>query len=158
MVANVAAEHEALLPSLLERELILGTLSGSATGSLSDVATLSNPSGAVSGAGLIGHAEHLSGVYETIIMVPLLQFAAVADYTERVDGVLRTQAGNVVVPHAANGNVYVVPADVVLHLTYPEVSAGSWVEHSLNDAEAQSTVMGLFEFRSDEVVAFDPTP
>lgn len=158
MVANVAAEHEALLPSLLEKELVLGTLSGSSTGSLSDVATGSNPTTAVAGTTLIGHAEHVSPTYESLILVPLALFAGAAEHTTMVDGVLRTKAGNIVVPQAADANVYVVPTEVKLHLTYPEVSPGSWAERSVNRAEAQSTVMGLFEFRSDEVVKFDPTP
>lgn len=159
MVANTTLEHEAQLPYLLERELILGSLSGDGTGYLAAEGSASNPTGTVTGASLIGHAESVSPKYESIILVPLSAFAAAAEFAaDDGTGKLRTKLGNIVVPQAADANVYVVPSDIVLHLTWPDVSERSWVERDLNDVEAQSTVMGLFEFRQGEIIKFDPTP
>jgi hypothetical protein len=157
MVTNTRAEHLAKLPDILDDELILGSVSGVTTNSLNTLATGSNPTGAVTGAALVGHAEALA-TYESIIMVPTALFPAAADAAVRDGDVWRTRIGNVLVPQSADANVYVLPAPLTVRLIEPDVSPRSWVQRDLNDVEAQSTIMGLFEFRADEVAKFDPTP
>lgn len=157
MVDNTRAEHLARLPDILDDELILGSISGETANSLSVLATGSNPTGAVTGAALVGHAESLA-TYESIIMVPVSLFAAAVDAAFPDGNVWRTMMGNIIVPQSADANVYVLPAPLTIKLVEPDVSPRSWVERSLNDVEAQSTIMGLFEFRADEVAKFDPTP
>lgn len=157
MVANTRAEHMARLPNILDDELILGSISGVTTNSLATLATGSNPTGSVTGAALVGHAESLA-TYESIIMVPATLWAAASDALWADGSVWRTKMGNVVVPQTADANVYVLPLPLSIRLIEPEVSPRSWVERSLNDVEAQSTLMGMFEFRADEVAKFDPTP
>ena len=158
MVANTRAEHMALLPDILDRELILGSISGVTTNSLATLATGTNPTGAVTGAALVGHAEALVDQYESIILIPSVLFPAAADAAVLDGSVWRTRSGNVIVPQSADANVYALPAPLMVKLIEPDVSPRSWVERSLNDVEAQSTIMGMFEFRADEVVKFDPTP
>lgn len=157
MVDNTRAEHLARLPDILDDELILGSISGETANSLSVLATGSNPTGAVTGAALVGHAESLA-TYESIIMVPVSLFAAAVDAAFPDGNVWRTKMGNIIVPQSADANVYVLPAPLTIKLVEPDVSPRSWVERSLNDVEAQSTIMGLFEFRADEIAKFDPTP
>lgn len=150
---SMTDEHYALLPYLLDVELILGQIRGTADGSLSDLATRDDPSSDLSGSGVVSYAEDLAR-YESIILVPLGAFADISDgVPSREDGVWRTKAGNVVVPHAAGEDVYVVPAPLSIKLVRPEVS--SWVDHSNNTVEATSVVLGLFE-HSPDVFVFDP--
>lgn len=152
-VQSMRDEHYALLPYLLDVELILGQIRGSTTGSLSDLATRDDPSADLSGAGILSYAEDLAR-YDSIIMVPLGAFADIGDgVLTREDGVWRTLTGNAVVPHAAGEDVYVIPAPLVVRLVRPEVF--TWVDHTNNTVEATSTVLGLFEF-SPDVYVFDP--
>lgn len=155
MQANLRAEHEALLPYILERELIAGSTSGVTAQSLDTLATAVEPTATVVGYEILEHAEAQADKYESMILVPLSKFASVADAAVSDGGVLRTAVGNVLVPHAANETVYVVPMPVKLDLAW---TGGPETSHRRlsNTVEAFSTVVGLFEIHNDSLVKFDP--
>lgn len=155
--ANVQAEHRALLPFILENELILGASSGETGQSLAGLSTAVDPGADVRGTDLVGVAESLGGEkYEVIILVPIGLWAGVADGAAfRDGGVWRTAAGNLIAPQAADDDVYVIPAPITLDIKWgngPE----SGVERTHNDVEVHSTFLGLFEIHH-EVVAFTPS-
>lgn len=152
-VVSMADEHEASLPGVVDRELISGSVSGNTAGSLSQTAVLTNPSGSVSGASLVGYAESLAA-WESVIMVPSTLFAGASDVLTLDGSVWRTATGNTVVPHTADTRVYVIPAPVTVLLTTPETS--TWVDRSTNRVDATSTVIGLVQC-SPDVKMFNPS-
>ena len=155
---TVQAEHRALLPYILETELLLGQTSGIEEQSLADLATRENPSGSLSGPGIIGYAEDTSvgQLYESIILVPVGAFASLEGAIHKGDdGVWRSAAGNAVAPHAAGEDVYVVPAPISLDLTWKGGPESPSFVRNRNVREVTSTLIGLFEVHH-EVVVFDP--
>lgn len=155
--ATVQAEHRALLPYILETELLLGQTSGIEEQSLADLATREDPSSSVSGANIIGHAEDTSvgQLYDSIILVPISLFASLEGAIHRDGEVWRTAAGNAVAPHTAGGDVYVVPAPISLDLTWKGGPESPDFVRNRNVREVTSTLIGLFEVHH-EVVVFDP--
>lgn len=157
MRLNVAAEHSALLPYILDTELVLAQTSGETAQSLATIATRVDPSSDLAAVDVIGHAEDVDLPYETIIMVPLGIFQRAADGCVLDGGVWRTKAGNVVLPHSAGQDVYVVPAPITVDLMFGGGGDEHEWEYSRNVQRVQSTIAGLIEI-SDEVFVFDPQP
>lgn len=153
MVNWIGREHDAWLPEHLERELVNGTLSGLTAQSLDSLATAG---GSAAAADLIGVAEKESsdtmhGV-EVIILVPLAEFAEVTRNAgvRWDDGVLRTLAGNIVVPFSSPSNqatAYVVTTAIKVHLgPKNQMIPKNWVDIPTNTEFATSEILGLFEY------------
>ena len=157
MRLNVAREHGALLPYIVDTELILAQTSGHTDQSLATLATRVNPTGALSAVDVIGHAEDVDLPYETIILIPLGIFHRAADGCVFDGSVWRTKAGNAVVPHVAGEDVYVIPAPITIDLMRGGGGDEREWEYSRNVQRVQSTIVGLVEV-SDEVFVFDPQP
>lgn len=156
--ASLQAEHRALLPYLVETELLLGQTSGLEAQSLSDLATRDNPSSSLSGVGILGWAEDHCDFYESIIAVPIGAYASATGAGVWRDGaVWRTHMGNIVVPHAAGQDVYVIPVPIKMDLMWGVGPSGTDTVHTRNIRQIFSTVSGLFEIHAD-VVVFDPQP
>lgn len=157
MRANISAEHDALLPYIVDTELILAQTSGVTAQSLASLATRDNPSVNLSALDIVGYAEDVNLPYETVIMVPLGTFQRAADGCSLENGVWRTKAGNALVPHVAGEDVYVVPAPIAVDLMRGGGGDTSEWDYSRNVQRVQSTIIGLIEL-SDEIIVFDPQP
>lgn len=157
MRADVMAEHRALLPYVVDTELILAQTSGFSAQALETIATRVNPSASLSAIDVLGHAEDVNLPYETVIMVPLGIFQRATDGCTLVDGVWRTRAGNAVVPHSAGEDVYVAPAPISIDLMFGGGGDDREWDYSRNVQRVQSTVVGLIEI-APEVYVFDPQP
>lgn len=157
MRANISAEHDALLPYIVDTELILSQTSEFTAQSLTTLATRDNPASALASLDVIGYAEDVNLPYETIIMVPLGIFQRAADGCVLDGSVWRTKAGNAVVPHVAGEDVFVVPAPITIDLMRGGGGDTSEWDYSRNVQRVQSTIVGLIEI-SDEVIVFDPQP